>query len=98
MRTRIGDGVVSLSRKYLLSCFDEYRERGQSREKKRFFKKRVLTVARLLDQRVSVSKLSMRITEKEERRRPFSFEEKKRIVTQNKEGGCTFLHFFHIFS
>ena len=48
MRTRIGDGVVSLSRKYLLSCFDEYRERGQSREKKRFFK-RVLTVARLLD-------------------------------------------------
>ena len=89
---------LSLSRKYLLSCFDEYRERGQSREKKRFFKKRVLTVARLLDQRVSVSKLSMRITEKEERRRPFSFEEKKRIVTQNKEGGCTFLHFFHIFS
>ena len=45
-----------------------------------------------------MSKLSMRITEKEERRRPFSFEEKKRIVTQNKEGGCTFLHFFHIFS
>ena len=44
-----------------------------------------------------MSKLSMRITEKEERRRPFSFEEEE-SSTQNKEGGCTFLHFFHIFS
>ena len=77
MRTRKGDGVVSLSlsRKYLLSYFNEYWERGQSREKKRFFK-RVLTVARLLD-RVCVEVVDE--NQRKKSRRPFSFEEESSI-------------------